>query len=498
MDLTKDIISHKSLYLESQKEIFELMGKIFHVLKKENLGDTLAYCYQNVYMNNQYEVYVNNIYEPAIDGLMVHEYGHILFSHFRGAKQKEEMLKRLIILNWPKISKYFEENISTEYVANWFATKLNNILMDYEVNSKLFTKEEFDTFMYLVDDLLITHYQYLYNNFPDNKEYKKQYTDIYKKKVKNPDYHLTTLCWPEDNGFPLKLSYEEYAALAIKDFEKFVNDQVQNIYNSLPDNSSQDNNQNGNSTIKIPTSYINSDNSTSEVNKKQSGNMNHKGSDEPRPCKTVTKSIGSQHSDNSNIIETGDSVADITDFIYKHAFIYKKEKTKRDLLYLYNKGRTRTTQTFVGYQRRHKKFHKATVAVLIDVSGSVNQRSVENTLASLKFLKNDFIEGTSHIISWDTDLVYDSYWIDMKVRYSGGGTTIAKGIKYTEKYIRKPYDKLFIISDFEDNLYDWAYVLEDYPGEKYGICTSNYVSQKRGKQLKEQLKLNDLFLYKEK
>lgn len=495
MTFTQDILSHKTIYLESQKEVFDLMANIFHILKKENMRDDLAYCLQNNYMNNQYEVHVNNIYPPAIEPMLVHEYGHILFSHFRGTAQKEQMIRQLLTLNWSSISKYFDPNIKMDIVVKWFASKLNNVLMDYEVNSKLYTKEEFETFLYIVDDLIITYHQNLIKDYPNNKDYFTQYKKIYDRKIKNKDDHLTSLCWPEDNGFPVGLDYESYVVYAIKNLNKFAQDQAKQIMKSLTGNDYSDDDFNT-GKISIPKDFILNDTSANEVNKRAGGQSNPaENQSEPHQSKKSTLGRGDIHKSGDYVIQ-GNDVEAITDFIYKHAFIYEKEKSHRDLIHHYNRGRTRETKTLIGYTRRHRAFRKANVTVLIDVSGSVNEQSVKDVLASLKFLKNDFVENNSHIISWDTDLVHDSYWMDMSVKYSAGGTKLAKGIEYSKKYIKKSYDKLFLISDFEDRLNDWAESFKNFPGEKYGILTSTrQYRQEDLIKLKTKIGFNDLFLY---
>ena len=128
------------------------------------------------------------------------------------------------------------------------------------------------------------------------------------------------------------------------------------------------------------------------------------------------------------------------------------------------------------------------IVYLIDISGSMNTRLVDrilNTIAS-KMRKCGTGRGLKYdIISWNTRLGEHLRDIDPKKGVprisTGGGTSIARGIKY----FRDHYDEnaiLVVISDFEDYLQEWADITDKM--SKYAMYGFNYGCQNYSQKFK--------------
>jgi uncharacterized protein with von Willebrand factor type A (vWA) domain len=96
---------------------------------------------------------------------------------------------------------------------------------------------------------------------------------------------------------------------------------------------------------------------------------------------------------------------------------------------------------------------------IIDVSGSVNSDFVERVINSIIDNASGVDLSKSHVIFCDTSVTSDEIMSKRtKKAYSGGGTDIAKGIKYVAEkgYCKKAEDMLFVVSDMQDTLSQWC------------------------------------------
>lgn len=162
-------------------------------------------------------------------------------------------------------------------------------------------------------------------------------------------------------------------------------------------------------------------------------------------------------------------------FIEKNCIGKTVQRDRQDPLYNYNRGKTsggvmRTRITTV------EEYRPGNLVALIDVSGSVNIELVKALLSEVLKYKSKF-GVKSRIILWDTHLVDDLPLkrSNLEAICCGGGTTIARGIRYArEKYLKSEQDKLCVISDFEDYLSDWADELAEIKGDTFAICWGGY------------------------
>ena len=162
-------------------------------------------------------------------------------------------------------------------------------------------------------------------------------------------------------------------------------------------------------------------------------------------------------------------------FIEKNCIGKTVQRDRQDPLYNYNRGKTyggvmRTRITTV------EEYRPGNLVALIDVSGSVDIELVKALLSEILKYKSKF--GTkSRIILWDTRLVDDLPLkrSNLEAICCGGGTSIARGIRYAkEKYLKSEQDKLCIISDFEDYLGAWAEELAEVKGETFAVCWGGF------------------------
>lgn len=548
--------SQKVLIPASRNQIYAEMEDI---TKIEHLCEMTEFAFvrRDPTIGDIYNIYINNVYPPGIDMLRVHEYGHIRFSHFRSMNQKESAIENTVKREWEKIKHHFSDDVSPQQAAKWLALELNNILMDFEVNSKLFTVEEYDTMQYITDDIMLKQREkWAEDKDPKNaeraKNAKAEFDELCKIKQENSTNHLTKLCWPANYDFPLGLDYEAYVVLAIKNLDKFINDMKNNMAaqvaammqgggsgnqnqqqsNGQGQNQSQ-NQQNGqgaagqgqnqsqsnagsgqnpqaqngpgqgqgNQRAQGGGQGQNNGKITSAVIKKSavnayevadkgspndldtggsdSGNAKDKGNSSENIVREGDADMSNEgghgysregRSATPSPVSTGSKIEDMMKFIIKHAFAKAKTHVIRDQMYNYNR-RKHSGTVIIPKNKTIEHYQLSNVVIVVDTSGSVSVKSVEDTLTCIKEMRGKFNPNKSHVISWDTHLVKDTLWKEAEVDYSQGGTNIAKGIKYAKKYCKKDNDKLFVVSDFEDDLKDWEKALRDIPGEKYGICT---------------------------
>lgn len=563
-----DPYSHKSLIPASRNQIYAEMDDI---TKEEHLLEMneFAFVRRDTSIGDIYNIYINNVYPPAIDMLRVHEYGHIRFSHFRHNDQKAQAIENSVKREWEKIKHHFADDVTPDQAAKWLGMQLNNILMDFEVNSKLFTPAEYDTMMYLTDDVLIKQREkWAADTDPKNAERTKnaqaEYDEFCKIKKKDHTKHLCQLCWPENYDMPLGLDYEAYVVLAIKNLDKFINEMKNNMAAQMAaamqgaqgqqGQGGQSQNQQGQQGQQGNQSGSGSSGSQQQQNQQGQGNQqgqnqqgqgqgnqngqggagnqqsNQNGGGGKNPGKITSQIIkksknnayevadkgsandvgtggkdsgpgcgknqgngndgGANRSDTdadmSNVgghgwdrsgnsskpvpVSVGLEINDMMKFILNHAFAKAKTFVVRDQMYNYNR-RKHSGTVIIPKNKTIEHYQLSNVVVIIDTSGSVSVKSVEDTLACLKAMRGKFNPNKSHVISWDTHLVEDTLWKELHVDYSQGGTNIARGIEYAKKYCKKDNDKLFVVSDFEDDMDDWSRALKDIPGEKYGILT---------------------------
>lgn len=158
---------------------------------------------------------------------------------------------------------------------------------------------------------------------------------------------------------------------------------------------------------------------------------------------------------------------------YKNKVV--KKEIKKDMMWNYNKGINRTVIAPAILPRVTIK-DEPKIVYLIDVSGSMDTELVDRVLNTIARKMKSIGRGLHYdIISWSTEL--EDHFRDIDPRKGiphismGGGTRMAKGIKYFRDHY-KDDSILVVISDFEDYLEEWQQV--ERTMNKYALYGFNY------------------------
>lgn len=508
----------------------DIMDKLVwtKIMPNINTPNPLAFATRSGGLKGVYEIYVN----PYIDSevaqyLELHEKGHIIFTHMSMQEKQREIQVNKILTYWGKIKTHLdlsdaiekakqkgisEEKIAKKY-AKMLANKMLNIAMDFEVNSKLFTKEEWEQFK------VYTDYAYFYAAATMDKTNPMELAQIDQFLQENEndlDARFTKPCWPEDYEFPLKLTYGEYIDLMCRDIDKFMNkmsDQQSGEGEGDGDGEDSDGDSDGDgqgsgsgenhkkmSAEDIERMQKEMDDGDNEQNQDkaengdeaggsgdgdgdENGNKKGSGSDEgdeegaeevqkarSAGCKRGGKGyspVGSKK-DGTIYIEGANNKA-IEDFIIKNVFNKKVENTRVDYMKLYN--RRKYGNVMVSTANKEDVWRPGNIYMIVDCSGSIQEDAIKSFITTVKNVAKK-CGPKSRIIWWDTELEGDTLLRENKGPEGCGGTRIATGIKYVrEKYLGKnKNDKLIIISDYYDALYQWNEELQKTKNDCVGIC----------------------------
>ena len=196
-------------------------------------------------------------------------------------------------------------------------------------------------------------------------------------------------------------------------------------------------------------------------------------------------------------VETHRTFDSFVKFLNKVCLGKELRKMTTDLLYYSNRNKNMGMGGVVLPRRfTTEKWMPTAVTIVIDISGSVNTEYVERIINAIVSANSGIDLKKSHIVFCDTDVRGDEI-LSRRTRkaWSGGGTSIANGIKYVfmKGYVKKGTDKLIVVSDLEDNLDDWIKAADGKPGQKYvvGYNVNNDESFDAKKQMKKWIPNND-------
>ena len=376
----------------------------FKTKNKQNIAYTLKITEKNkelkIFLPSDKEYYELNRY------LFVHEAGHIIFNHVFNTKEKETLIRS-------RLEKVYEKHIDLfngkQEFFNSFYGYVFNIAQDFEVNSKLYTKDEFDYLNQLVTE----------------------YTGTFSEGM-----------WPEKYGFPIGKNWRFYLNLIIEDLPNFV----KNMKNEFGDSDNDSNS--GNDGL-----------SEDEMEKiaKEVGKM----SEEELMNLDDTKSALNGGNYDSEFIKINadyevKDISQIIKIIQKQLFNADTE-LKHDLLYKSN----RLCESVIRPKDIEIECEKeSNFYVLLDVSGSIPAKFVTDVILSFrKFSKN--FSKKSRIIQWNSSLANDSIITDDVPICAGGNTFIASGISYIDSHYKTNDSILFLISDMDDYLESWIAALKN-------------------------------------
>lgn len=243
-------------------------------------GDAPAYATRssNFGTTGIYNIYVNPEYEQSYDGLLLHEMGHIIFGHLQSNAFNEKTFEMKLKFAWSRIRKLItvgdDVKLSEKEIQDIYLNKVKQIMlnyaMDYEVNSKLFTPDEWNEQAQKFES------DWMRIQYEDDNISEEFYEEIFNIKKDDPTKKLVSALWPEDVGFPVKLQFTQYIDLMLHDPEKFFEKLLlisppPMIGNGGDDQDDNSQNQSGNSKGKIKS---NSSGNSKKNKNQQSGQGN--------------------------------------------------------------------------------------------------------------------------------------------------------------------------------------------------------------------------------
>ena len=470
----------------------------------------LGYCFKykdDISGDVIYKIVCSEIKIPRTDfRILMHEYGHIYLGHLDGIHEeldtqicntfrdyRGELIDRINKECGIDFAEKLIERVIDDPVLNH---SLHNIAMDMEVNSKILSTEDVEEMESDISSVLPNYQLELlkYNrDHTDNEEAKQALDDMIKKmeneakiKLIVPERYYIS----EGNPFPSELSYPEYLMLIVQHLDQFVKMLV-SIKKGGNGDTSQVTNQDIQDALQGSGSGSGQGNQQGKGDPKDcpykgkrdsgSGDLNSNGKDEggthkdhrtdSRDDADKKRELGQIRSgggvgcgssgapDATRLVDKTDEVDMALDEVmlnYKSRVV--KVDTKKDLMYLYNRGINRSVIAPT-IRRKVTMSNEPTIVFLIDVSGSMDTRLVDRILNTIANKMKKIGRGLKYnIISWSTQLGDHIKDIDPRKgvpRISmGGGTRMARGMEYFRQNYG-PEAILILISDFEDYLEEW-------------------------------------------
>lgn len=484
-----DSLERKVIYPKDYKSIKEKMSSLSYDYIDKTIEEAPAACTRTD--GSYYIIISKQLKDYAYVPLDLHESGHILFQHLRNQDLKLDQVKSQLKGKWSYIKNCIDNNaeFTESKMFDYFSRYLLNVAEDMEINSKFFGVG--DNWKKQKDNISIGVLRFTIENIENIS--KKQY-DSFKKLIKSEEcFDFCAGIHPDSYKYPPALNYMSYINLILmnpsdflKSLEKELEKQqyIENKIKEILENEvilEDESKSSFSDSVKIKISIISKnvekqkskDKAAAEV-AEEDGSKN-KGDDF---YKILNKQIG--NGSVSKIIVNEEKVIipkDVKDFIAKNCFSKSNVTEKQDFLYKYNRGKTNvlTNKTKV-----MEVYRPGNLIALVDVSGSVDTRLISSIIKEINNFKK-FLGKNSRIILWNVecidDMLLNKFNGDIK---AGGGTDISSGIEYAKNYLKTSLDKLFIISDFEDDLSKWVKSLYNIKSEVFAIKWGGSLSMYKG------------------
>lgn len=436
-----------------------------------------------------YEVYVNpNVPYECREPLELHEFGHVIFTHMSLLENQRKILVQKIMSYWNRFEKHIEDNVletkeDIQKASKIVCDAILNIAMDYEVNSKLFTDDEWKTFVEYIQWASIKAAADAPNTTKEELDKIIEWLDN-KSEDKDLLFHP---CWPEDEGFPKGLDYRQYIDLMLM----------------RPDNAMD----------AIKKAIGKTDSGSGDGNGSGSGKGNHGGKISKSDLEKILKEQNDANNEASNDAkeeaekqddaEQGTSSNAARDklnqggwspnghSVDKRIYDYKNSKAlgrkilneiinkqvlmcRQDNLYYYNRQKY-NSNLLISKMKSEDLYRPGNIYLLVDCSCSIGSDVIEAIIGVVKNISKK-CGPHSRIIWWDTALAGDYPLKELKGPTHCGGTAISHGIHYvSEKYLKRSNDKLIVLSDYEDSLHMWYDELEKIrKNDCLGICWGSF------------------------
>jgi hypothetical protein len=519
-----DVLWPKSQFTpkKHQATTDELVNAGMKILYKDSMdpqsiaGLMQAYVYRAA--RASYRIFINGTTEAeAFDSMDLHEKGHILYLHTDNVKIYKDLFSKELDKIWDeKVSKWFTDDAKKGYkkskIVDFIFDQFSNIAQDMEINSKLFEKEWIDAKLTMARSNLImrivdieSHFDDLSKALKDQKERKidsPQYLRLLDKflfivsqleKRAKGEIDDILFCYPSYYDWPEKLDWITYLMLLVKNQFDDVMNQIQQMMNAMQQASGQGNSQ-GQSSGQGPgggkqiskdvlDDYFDDKNAQ---DKAQSGSPTSGDEEQPEDGDEEASASGgaNERSEGGSgkgagsgawigEIQTCKTFDSFTKFINKICLGKKLMKFTTDLMYYANRGKNSGLGGVILPRRYHtEKWMPTAATFVIDISGSVATDYVERIINAVVSANSGIDLKKSHIVFCDTNVVGDEILSKRtKKVWAGGGTRIASGIKYVfdKGYVKTNKDKLFVVSDLEDDLTEWVRVAHGHAGQKFVI-----------------------------
>jgi len=431
------------LKLSVHKEIFKKIKsaniKINHI--DINTLNHFAFVFKQA--SGEYGLFINRYFER--EGkiyLKVHELSHILLNHFSALNAQKQEFERILKNNLVNIKHYFNKEALNSYydddLVNYLFKKLENIAKDMEINSKIF-KEQW----WLVNHTIQRGQLLL---LAKNKE---KYPFIIKeinRKINNKKSEIL-YCHPETFEYPPEMDWLYYMDCLLNNLDEHLKNDTFEFgeYDGLY-------------SIEEIDMNINTQQEQEVFEKAYTKKISNSSS------KSIKGNNPASHK-----IETCKTLSDFKKIIEKHCQTKSGKTLVSDYLYYYNRGRNNIGNILYP-KRSHKKANKlSSMYIILDVSSSVPVVVVTNIINILKKIKSN---KRSRLILWSDCLIRDELLSNKNITISGcGETRIATGIAYADKYIKHKEDRLIIVSDFKDRIFEWVETARNIKNcQKIAIC----------------------------
>lgn len=425
----------------------EQLGKIQSVMKslvcevtydKNIYKPAIAYTHArtNELAGDIFKIFINNTDTELAQFLYVHECGHIMFAHSKKMDMRmDKYIRAKLSAAYDKIKHIFP---SKKEFFETFISVVFNIVMDFEVNSRCFNIEEWNYMQKRLQDFL---------KDPTAKGF-----------------------WPEDYKLPPGLTWNEYLNLILIDPLNFVSLLLQ-----VQQNNSSDGEKDGNMEKsefsqqeyedfkkKLANRKLKKD----ELEKLQKIAEDHSDSTFGMPTGTdgMSRKVVKPVTINFEVYE---SKHELVKAVRKLLRVKVLRPTRRDIMYNENR-RKMNTGVIVPKVVKEEVHTRARLFLLMDVSGSVDAALVNDFIST--FQEVAFNYKDTRVVTWTTHLVDDWNIMEKNPQHYGGGTNIQLGIRYIEeKYHPNAKDVMFVISDFFDDMLEWAEALALMRCKKYAI-----------------------------
>lgn len=346
---------------------------------------------------------------PKIDCLYMHECGHIIYGHNSFSKEATKLAEEIFEQKLKNVTKHILHHQQDE-IRETSIHFILNVAMDMEVNSKLFSKEEQECMGLTISRVYKAHSRPV---LPKDFGYAEGMNYIFYLLKMSQDIQLVRKMAEIEmntfNEYLPKLSEQE----SMRIFRKLIENVIEK--NKMPD---------GSSILRTG----------------EKGGSNY--------LQNKLESLLDLQQEKHVI--NGKRFASL-----ENAFTFLIPELKKtygtDPMFYYNRRKHGNSGILISKRVERSTLVLPTVYILMDCSFSMDRKVLDDVAETLKNIR---LSEKSKVIFWDTELCKEISFSEikrLKELPSGGGTSLASGIRYINS-LKKEEDTLIVISDFYDNL----------------------------------------------